>query len=71
MNVNDFTREVSAMVAENDDRIPTQRTGQHDQLTDIARDVVTDYGDRCDRPADCTCSMARLVRFFDFGAVKA
>lgn len=29
---------------------------------DVARDVVTDYGDRCDDLAGCDCSMARLAR---------
>jgi hypothetical protein len=33
-------------------------------LRSIAEDVVTDYADKCcDHPADCSCSMARLVRF--------
>lgn len=32
-------------------------------LRTLLRDVAVDYGDACDHPDDCACSMARLVRY--------
>jgi hypothetical protein len=33
-----------------------------DEMRNLARDVAMDYGDECDHPDDCACSMGRLVR---------